>query len=171
MRLIVLSDSHRNYDALRRVFCRHMDADLFIHLGDGEEELDLLLTQFPDLSARTWHVKGNCDYDSMSLPVLTLGLEHSRQATAAQSAVTDMTNQLLQKNADLLKMGTIETARESERSVVDIQTLQHTNQQLISTLDEVMKIQQEGSQKRKEAELELGRIEGELKQKLLELRG
>ena len=103
--------------------------------------------------------------------VLALGLEHSRQATAAQSAVTDMTNQLLQKNADLLKMGTIETARESERSVVDIQTLQHTNQQLISTLDEVMKIQQEGSQKRKEAELELGRIEGELKQKLLELRG
>ena len=103
--------------------------------------------------------------------VLALGLEHSRQATAAQSAVTDMTNQLLQKNADLLKMGTIETARESERSVVDIQTLQHTNQQLISALDEVMKIQQEGSQKRKEAELELGRIEGELKQKLLELRG
>ena len=103
--------------------------------------------------------------------VLALGLEHSRQATPAQSAVTDMTNQLLQKNADLLKMGTIETARESERSVVDIQTLQHTNQQLISTLDEVMKIQQEGSQKRKEAELELGRIEGELKQKLLELRG
>ena len=103
--------------------------------------------------------------------VLALGLEHSRQATAAQSAVTDMTNQLLQKNADLLKMGTIETARESERSVVDIQTLQHTNQQLISTLYEVMKIQQEGSQKRKEAELELGRIEGELKQKLLELRG
>ena len=101
--------------------------------------------------------------------VLALGLEHSRQATAAQSAVTDMTNQLLQKNADLLKMGTIETARESERSVVDIQTLQHTNQQLISTLDEVMKIQQEGSQKRKEAELELGRIEGELKQKLLEI--
>ena len=103
--------------------------------------------------------------------VLALGLEHSRQATAAQSAVTDMTNQLLQKNADLLKMGTIETARESERSVVDIQTLQHTNQQLISTLDEVMKIQQEGAQKRREAELELGRIEGELKQKLLELRG
>ena len=103
--------------------------------------------------------------------VLALGLEHSRQATAAQSAVTDMTNQLLQKNADLLKMGTIETARESERSVVDIQTLQHTNQQLISTLDEVMKIQQDGAQKRREAELELGRIEGELKQKLLELRG
>ena len=103
--------------------------------------------------------------------VLSLGLEHSRQATAAQNAVTNMTNQLLQKNADMLKMGTIETAKEAERSVVDIQTLQHTNQQLISTLDEVMKIQQEGAQKRKEAEAELGRIEGELKQKLLELRG
>ena len=103
--------------------------------------------------------------------VLALGLEHSRQATAAQSAVTNMTNQLLQKNADMLKMGTIETAREAERSVVDIETLQHTNQQLISTLDEVMNIQKEGAQKRKEAELELGRIEGELKQKLLELRG
>ena len=103
--------------------------------------------------------------------VLALGLEHSRQATQAQSAVTEMTNQLLQKNADMLKMGTIETAREAERSVVDIKTLQHTNEQLISTLDEVMKIQTEGSQKRREAEAELGRIEGELKQKLLELRG
>ena len=103
--------------------------------------------------------------------VLSLGLEHSRQATAAQSAVTNMTNELLQKNADMLKMGTIETAKEAERSVVDIQTLQHTTQQLISTLDEVMKIQQEGAQKRREAEAELGRIEGELKQKLLELRG
>ena len=103
--------------------------------------------------------------------VLALGLEHSRQATAAQTAVTNMTNELLQKNADMLKMGTVETAREAERSVVDIQTLQHTNQQLISTLDEVMKIQQEGAQKRREAEVELGRIEGELKQKLLELRG
>ena len=103
--------------------------------------------------------------------VLALGLEHSRQAVAAQSAVTDMTNQLLQKNADMLKMGTIETAREAERSVVSIETLQHTNQQLITTLDEVMKIQTEGAQKRREAEAELGRIEGELKQKLLELRG
>ena len=103
--------------------------------------------------------------------VLALGLEHGRQATAAQTAVTNMTNELLQKNADLLKMGTIETAREAERSVVSIETLQHTNQQLISTLDEVMKIQTEGAQKRKEAEAELGRIEGELKQKLLELRG
>ena len=103
--------------------------------------------------------------------VLALGMEHSRQATAAQNAVTNMTNELLRKNADMLKMGTVETAREAERSVVDIQTLQHTNQQLISTLDEVMKIQTEGAQKRKEAEQELGRIEGELKQKLLELRG
>ena len=103
--------------------------------------------------------------------VLALGLEHSRQATAAQSAVTNMTNELLQKNADMLKMGTLETAKEAERSVVDLETLQHTNQQLISTLDEVMNIQQEGAQKRREAEAELGRIEGELKQKLLELRG
>ncbi len=103
--------------------------------------------------------------------VLALGLEHSRQATAAQSAVTNMTNQLLQKNAEMLKMGTIETAKEAERSVVDLETLQHTNQQLISTLDEVMQIQKDGAQKRKEAEAELGRIEGELKQKLLELRG
>ena len=102
--------------------------------------------------------------------VLALGLEHGRQATAAQSAVTNMTNDLLKKNADLLKMGTIETAREAERSIVSIETLQHTNQQLITTLDEVMKIQSEGSAKRKEAEAELGRIEGELKQKLLELR-
>ena len=103
--------------------------------------------------------------------VLALGLEHGRQATAAQTAVTDMTNELLQKNADLLKMGTVETAREAERSVVSVETLQHTNQQLIETLDEVMKIQTEGAQKRREAEAELGRIEGELKQKLLELRG
>ena len=103
--------------------------------------------------------------------VLALGLEHSRQATQAQSAVTNMTNDLLQKNADMLKMGTVETAREAERSVVDIETLQHTNQQLISTLDEVMHIQEEGRKKRQEAEVELGRIEGELKQKLLELRG
>ncbi len=102
--------------------------------------------------------------------VLALGLEHGRQATAAQSAVTEMTNELLKKNADMLKMGTIATAREAERSVVDIETLQHTNEQLISTLDEVLNIQKEGAAKRKAAETELGRIEGELKQKLLELR-
>ena len=101
--------------------------------------------------------------------VLALGLEHSRQATAAQNAVTEMTNELLKKNADTLKMGTIATAKESERSIVDIETLQHTNQQLIATLDEVLAIQQEGAAKRRAAEAELGRIEGELKQKLMEL--
>ena len=103
--------------------------------------------------------------------VLALGMEHSRQATAAQNAVTEMTNELLKKNADMLKMGTIETAREAERSIVDVETLQHTNQQLISTLDEVLAIQRESAQKRRDAEVELGRIEGELKQKLLELHG
>ena len=103
--------------------------------------------------------------------VLALGLEHGRQATAAQAAVTDMTNELLKKNADMLKLGTVATAREAERSVVSVETLQHTNQQLIATLDEVMQIQSEGRAKRQAAEAELGRIEGELKQKLLELRG
>ena len=103
--------------------------------------------------------------------VLALGLEHGRQATAAQSAVTEMTNELLKKNADLLKMGTIQTAKEAERSIVDIETLQHTNQQLIATLDEVLAIQRDGAAKRKAAELELGKIEGELKQKLMELHG
>ena len=101
--------------------------------------------------------------------VLALGMEHGRQATAAQNAVTEMTNELLKKNADALKMGTIATAKESERSIVDIETLQHTNQQLIATLDEVLAIQQEGAAKRRAAEAELGRIEGELKQKLMEL--
>ena len=101
--------------------------------------------------------------------VLALGLEHSRQATAAQSAVTDMTNQLLKKNADMLKMGTIETAKEAEKSIVSIEPLQHTNEQLISTLDEVLNIQREGAAKRREAEVELGKIEGELKKKLMEL--
>ena len=103
--------------------------------------------------------------------VLALGMEHSRQATAAQTAVTDMTNQLLKKNAEMLKTGTIAVAKESERSIVDIETLQHTNEQLISTLDEVLSIQREGAQKRKAAEAELGKIEGELKQKLMELHG
>ena len=102
--------------------------------------------------------------------VLALGMEHSRQATAAQSAVAQTTNELLKKNADMLKMGPIATAKEAERSIVDIETLQHTNEQLVSTLDEVVNIQREGAQKRKEAEVELGRIEGELKQKLMELR-
>ena len=103
--------------------------------------------------------------------VLALGLENSRKATAAQTAVTNATNELLKKNAEMLKMGTIATAKEAERSIIDIETLQHTNQQLISTLDEVIQIQKEGAQKRKEAEVELGRIEGELRQKLMELRG
>ncbi len=103
--------------------------------------------------------------------VLALGLEHAAQATAAQNAVTQMTNELLKKNADKLKLGTIATAKEAERAIVDIETLQHTNNQLISTLDEVLAIQKEGAEKRRAAEAELGRIEGELKQKLLELRG
>ncbi|MCR4932785.1 MAG: toxic anion resistance protein [Lachnospiraceae bacterium] len=103
--------------------------------------------------------------------VLALGIEHGRQATEAQAAVTEMTNSLLKKNADTLKMATIATAKEAERSVVDIETLKHTNEQLITTLDEVMKIQTDGAQKRKEAEAELGRIEGELKKKLMELKG
>ena len=102
--------------------------------------------------------------------VLALGIEHGRQATAAQSAVTNMTNELLRKNAETLKMATIETAKEAERSVVDIETLKATNENLITTLDEVMKIQSEGKAKRAAAEQELGRIEGELKQKLMELK-
>ncbi len=102
--------------------------------------------------------------------VLALGLEHARQATAAQNAVTEMTNELLRKNADMLKLGTVETAKEAERSVVDLETLRHTNQQLVESLDEVMRIQNEGAQKRKQAEQELTAIEGELKKKLLELR-
>lgn len=101
--------------------------------------------------------------------VLALGLEHSRQATAAQTAVTNMTNELLRQNAEMLRMGTTETAKEAERSIVDIETLQHTNEQLIATLDEVMQIQREGREKRAAAEAELGRIEGELKKKLMEL--
>ncbi len=103
--------------------------------------------------------------------VLALGLEHSRQAASAQREVTDMTNELLKKNADTLKMATVDIARESERGVVDIETLQHTNESLISTLDEVLQIQEEGRQKRQEAEQELSRLEGELKQKLLDIRG
>ena len=102
--------------------------------------------------------------------VLALGVAHSQQAAAAQHAVTDMTNELLRKNAETLKMATIETARESERGIVDIETLTHTNEMLISTLDEVLQIQQEGRTRRREAEAELGRIETQLKQKLLEIR-
>ncbi|MEF9946245.1 MAG: toxic anion resistance protein [Lachnospiraceae bacterium] len=101
--------------------------------------------------------------------VLALGVAHSTQAAQAQREVTDMTNQLLQKNADMLKTATIETAKETERGVVDMETLKSTNESLLSTLDEVMKIQQEGKQKRKEAEVEMNRMENELKTKLLQI--
>ena len=102
--------------------------------------------------------------------VLALGLAHSQQAMQAERAVTDMTNELLKKNAETLKMGTIETAKESQRGIVDIETLQQTNKSLIETLDELNKIQSEGRAKRAAAEQELTRIEDELKQKMMEIR-
>ena len=102
--------------------------------------------------------------------VLALGVAHSADAVRAQREVTDMTNELLRKNAEKLKMSTIETARESERGIVDMETLRQTNQSLISTLDEVVKIQEEGKTRRREAEQELGHLENELKQKLLDIR-
>ena len=101
--------------------------------------------------------------------VLALGVEHSRQAAAAQRQVTDMTNELLKRNSETLKLATIDTAKESERGVVDMETLKQTNENLINTLDEVLRIQSEGRQKRHEAELELAQIEGQLKNKLLEI--
>lgn len=101
--------------------------------------------------------------------VLALGVAHSEQAVKAQREVSDMTNQLLRKNAEKLKMSTIETARESERGIVDMETLRATNQSLIQTLDEVVKIQDEGRAKRRAAEQEIGKLEGELKQKLLDI--
>lgn len=103
--------------------------------------------------------------------VLALGVEHSAQAAEAQREVTDMTNELLKKNAEKLKLSTIETAKESERGIVEMETLRATNESLISTLDEVMRIQQEGRQKRQEAEVEMQRLETELKQKLLQMQG
>lgn len=102
--------------------------------------------------------------------VLAIGVENSSRAAKAQREVTDMTNELLRKNAEKLKLATVETAKESERGIVDIETLKATNESLISTLDEVMKIQQEGKEKRRTAEAELNRIKNELKQKLLEIR-
>lgn len=102
--------------------------------------------------------------------VLALGVAHSRQAAEAQREVTDMTNELLKKNAETLKMATVETAKESERGIVDMETLKTTNESLISTLDEVMQIQAEGRQKRQEAELEIRKMEQELKEKLLQIR-
>ena len=101
--------------------------------------------------------------------VLALGVAHYNDAVKAQREVSDMTNELLKKNAETLKMATVETARETERGIVDMETLQHTNQTLISTLDEVMQIQQDGRQKRAEAEVELRKMENELKVKLLEV--
>ncbi len=101
--------------------------------------------------------------------VLAIGVEHSAQAAKAQREVTDMTNTLLKKNAAALKMATIETARESERGIVDIETLKQTNETLISTLDEVMQIQEDGRIRRREAEKELIEIENAMKAKLLEL--
>jgi len=103
--------------------------------------------------------------------VLAIGVENSAQAAKAQREVADATNELLKKNSEALKMATIETAKESERGIVDIETLQKTNKNLIESLDEVVRIQSEGRQKRLDAEVELVRIEGELKDKLLELRG
>ncbi len=103
--------------------------------------------------------------------VLALGIQHSNEAAKAQREVTDVTNELLKKNADILKTATIETAKESERGIVDIETLQHTNESLISTLDEVLQIQTEGREKRQEAEVEMARIEQEMKQKLLQISG
>ena len=100
--------------------------------------------------------------------VIALGIEHSAQAAKAQQAVSDATNELLKKNADKLKLATVESAKETERGIVDIETLKHTNEQLISTLDEVMKIQDEGREKRKAAEQELVQIENQLKGKILE---
>lgn len=102
--------------------------------------------------------------------VLALGVAHSRQAAEAQREVTDMTNELLRKNAETLKMATVETAKESERGIVDMETLKATNESLISTLDEVMQIQEDGRRKRQEAEVELRKMEQELEDKLLQIR-
>lgn len=102
--------------------------------------------------------------------VLALGIAHSTEAAQAQRQVTDLTNELLRKNAETLHTATVETARESERGIVDIETLQKTNADLIQTLDEVIRIQQEGHEKRKAAEAEMRRMENELKDKLLEIR-
>lgn len=101
--------------------------------------------------------------------VIALGVAHSTEAARAQREVTDMTNALLQKNAETLKLATVEAAKESERGIVDIETLQKTNESLISTFDEVMSIQKEGREKRRAAEAEIYRLEGELKQKLLQI--
>ncbi len=100
--------------------------------------------------------------------IIAIGVEHSNLAAKAQREVSDMTNELLKKNADALKMATIETVKESERGIVDMETIKHTNEQLISTMDEVLRIQAEGKEKRRNAEQELSQIEQELKAKLLQ---
>ena len=102
--------------------------------------------------------------------VIALGMAHSQSAMEAERKVTDLTNELIKKNAESLKAGSIEIAKESERGIVDMETIKYTNQQLIETLDEVVKIQDEGRAKRREAENELGQIEAELKAKLLDIR-
>ena len=112
-----------------------------------------------------------CERFEKSQMVLALGVEHSAQAAAAQREVNDMTTELLRKNAEKLKIATVETAKESERGIVDIETLKATNESLIATFDEVMQIQQEGRQKRQQAEVEMQRIEAELKAKLLQVQG
>ena len=129
--------------------------------------MSIIFTRFMGLFQNLIH------YHSGWLPtdlmVLALGIEHSAQAAKAQREVTDMTNELLRKNADVLKTASVESARESERGIVDMETLKHTNEMLISTFDEVLEIQSEGRRKRREAETEMQRLETELKQKLLEI--
>ena len=100
--------------------------------------------------------------------VIAIGIEHANQAAKAEREVNDMTNALLRKNAEKLKQATVESAKEAERGVVDIETLKHTNETLISTMDEVLAIQQEGKQKRAAAEKDLAQIEAQLRQKLLQ---
>jgi uncharacterized protein YaaN involved in tellurite resistance len=102
--------------------------------------------------------------------VIALGIEHSRQAMEAGRMVTDMTNELLKKNAEALRQATVDITKEAERGIVDIETLTHTNEQLIATLDEIQTIQKEGRDKRASAEAELGRIETELKNKLISMK-
>ena len=101
--------------------------------------------------------------------VIAIGVEHSARAAKAQREVSDMTNELLKKNADALKIATIESAKESERGIIDMETLKHTNESLITTLDEVMHIQKEGKERRRAAEAELAEIENQLKSKLIEI--
>lgn len=103
--------------------------------------------------------------------VLALGVNHAKQAAQAQREVSDMTNELLKKNAEVLKIATVESAKESERGIIDMETLKNTNASLISTLDEVMKIQSEGREKRRAAEAEMKAMENELKEKLLQISG